>query len=210
MRSNRHVEILANDVDILVGRMRDDIDLWIADEKICYEAAHCVSLRPWHGASALTTPAWSVAQGVGLRTEERAARQASSRSTQFGAGRPRTGDRQGRGDRGEDAGRRRYVAETADQPWRAAGPSPRINETVAPADTKCPCCKKAMHVIGEETSERLDVIPAQYRVIVTHRPRLSSMRPSRGGKIGLKAGCATATRSRIPKVRLARSFYLQF
>ena len=30
-----------------------------------------------------------------------------------------------------------------------------------------------MHVIGEDTSERLDVIPAQYRVIVTHRPRLA-------------------------------------
>jgi transposase len=27
-----------------------------------------------------------------------------------------------------------------------------------------------MHVIGEETSERLDVIPAQFQVIVTHRP----------------------------------------
>ena len=66
---------------------------------------------------------------------------------------------------------------------------PRTHETVAPADTNCPCCKKPMHVIGEETSERLDVIPAQYRVIITHRPRLSSMRPSRGGKIGLKAGC---------------------
>ena len=28
-----------------------------------------------------------------------------------------------------------------------------------------------MHVIGEDTSERLDVIPAQFRVIVTHRPK---------------------------------------
>ena len=28
-----------------------------------------------------------------------------------------------------------------------------------------------MHVIGEETSERLDVIPAQFRAIVTHRPK---------------------------------------
>jgi len=37
---------------------------------------------------------------------------------------------------------------------------PRTHETVAPADTNCPCCKKPMHVIGEETSERLDVIPA--------------------------------------------------
>src|SRR4030081_884135 len=28
-----------------------------------------------------------------------------------------------------------------------------------------------MHLIGEETSQRLDVIPAQFRVIVTHRPK---------------------------------------
>jgi transposase len=50
---------------------------------------------------------------------------------------------------------------------------PRIHETVAPASTNCPCCQQPMYVIGEETSERLDVIPAQYRVIVTHRPRLA-------------------------------------
>jgi hypothetical protein len=50
---------------------------------------------------------------------------------------------------------------------------PRLHETVAPVDTNCPYCKNPMHVIGEETSERLDVIPAQYRVIVTHRPRLA-------------------------------------
>ena len=28
-----------------------------------------------------------------------------------------------------------------------------------------------MHVIGEESSERLDVVPAQFHVIVTHRPK---------------------------------------
>ena len=28
-----------------------------------------------------------------------------------------------------------------------------------------------MHVIGEDTAERLDVIPAQFRVVVTHRPK---------------------------------------
>jgi transposase len=50
---------------------------------------------------------------------------------------------------------------------------PRIHETVAPADSNCPCCRAPMHVIGEETSERLDIIPAQYRVIVTHRPKLA-------------------------------------
>ena len=50
---------------------------------------------------------------------------------------------------------------------------PRVHESVAPAETNCPCCSKPMQVIGEETSERLDVIPAQYRVIVTHRPKLA-------------------------------------
>src|SRR5262249_45319316 len=40
-----------------------------------------------------------------------------------------------------------------------------------PDDTHCPCCRAPMHVIGEETAERLDVIPAQFRVIVTHRPK---------------------------------------
>lgn len=48
---------------------------------------------------------------------------------------------------------------------------PRVDVTIAPEDTNCPCCRAPMHVIGEETSERLDVIPAQYRVIVTHRPK---------------------------------------
>jgi transposase len=28
-----------------------------------------------------------------------------------------------------------------------------------------------MHLIGEETSQRLDVVPARFRVIVTHRPK---------------------------------------
>jgi transposase len=48
---------------------------------------------------------------------------------------------------------------------------PRVDVTIEPEDTNCPCCRSPMHVIGEETSERLDVIPAQFRVIVTHRPK---------------------------------------
>ena len=48
---------------------------------------------------------------------------------------------------------------------------PRVDVTIAPEDTNCPCCRTPMHVIGEETSERLDVIPAQFRVIVTRRPK---------------------------------------
>jgi transposase len=48
---------------------------------------------------------------------------------------------------------------------------PRVDVTIAPDDTNCPCCRAPMHVIGEETSQRLDVVPAQFRVIVTHRPK---------------------------------------
>jgi transposase len=48
---------------------------------------------------------------------------------------------------------------------------PRIDVVVEPEDMVCPCCGGAMHVIGEDRSERLDVIPAQYQVIVTRRPK---------------------------------------
>ena len=47
---------------------------------------------------------------------------------------------------------------------------PRIEEVVEPEDTTCACGTKRQ-IIGEDTSERLDIIPAQFRVIVTHRPK---------------------------------------
>src|SRR3569833_858523 len=50
---------------------------------------------------------------------------------------------------------------------------PRSEVTLLPEDTACPCCRTAMTMIGEDRSERLDVIPAQYRVIVTRRPKLA-------------------------------------
>ena len=50
---------------------------------------------------------------------------------------------------------------------------PRIHVTITPEDSNCPCCRAPMHVIGEDTAERLDVIPAQFRVIVTHRPKFA-------------------------------------
>jgi len=48
---------------------------------------------------------------------------------------------------------------------------PRIEVTLTPDDTTCPCCRAEMAMIGEDKSERLDVIPVQYRVIVTRRPK---------------------------------------
>jgi transposase len=48
---------------------------------------------------------------------------------------------------------------------------PRVEVLVDVEDKSCPCCGGALHVIGEDTSEMLDVIPAQYRVKVIRRPR---------------------------------------
>ena len=50
---------------------------------------------------------------------------------------------------------------------------PRVEVTLMPEDTACPCCRGAMAVIGHDSSERLDVIPAQFRVLVTRRPKLA-------------------------------------
>jgi transposase len=47
---------------------------------------------------------------------------------------------------------------------------PRIEEVIEPDDTTCTCGSER-HVIGEDVSERLDIIPAQFRVIVTRRPK---------------------------------------
>ena len=48
---------------------------------------------------------------------------------------------------------------------------PRVEQVLEPDSTVCPCCNGAMHPIGEDRAERLDVIPAQYRVLVTRRPK---------------------------------------
>lgn len=47
---------------------------------------------------------------------------------------------------------------------------PRIEQVIAPEDIVCPC-GGARHIIGEDVSERLDVIPARFQVIVTRRPK---------------------------------------
>jgi transposase len=47
---------------------------------------------------------------------------------------------------------------------------PRVEEVIEPDSTTCNCGFER-HVIGEDVSERLDVIPAQFRVIVTRRPK---------------------------------------
>jgi transposase len=51
------------------------------------------------------------------------------------------------------------------------GRLPRIETIVDIEDKTCPCCKGLLHRIGEDVSERLDVVPAQFRVLVVRRPK---------------------------------------
>jgi transposase len=55
---------------------------------------------------------------------------------------------------------------------------PRIERVIEPASTMCPCGCGPMARIGEDVSERLDVIPAQFRVLVTRRPKYACRRCS--------------------------------
>ena len=44
---------------------------------------------------------------------------------------------------------------------------PRIEVVVDIEDKTCPCCQGELHRIGEDRSERLDLVPAQFRILVT-------------------------------------------
>jgi transposase len=50
---------------------------------------------------------------------------------------------------------------------------PRVEVVLAPETTACPCCAGPLVEIGVDAAERLDVIPAQFRVVVTKRPKLA-------------------------------------
>ena len=48
---------------------------------------------------------------------------------------------------------------------------PRVETVVEVESTTCPCCKRTLHRIGEDVSERLDIVPAQFRILVIRRPK---------------------------------------
>jgi transposase len=48
---------------------------------------------------------------------------------------------------------------------------PRVTKVIEPDSTACPCGCGEMERIGEDRTERLDIVPAQLRVIVTVRPK---------------------------------------
>jgi transposase len=48
---------------------------------------------------------------------------------------------------------------------------PRFEVVIDIESKECPCCGGALHQIGEERTEQLDIVPSQLRVKVTCRPR---------------------------------------
>jgi len=48
---------------------------------------------------------------------------------------------------------------------------PRLEQVIEPVSLACPCGCGAMVRIGEDVTERLDIVPAQFRVIATIRPK---------------------------------------
>lgn len=48
---------------------------------------------------------------------------------------------------------------------------PRHDIIIEPGIDACPCCRGALHRIGEDVSEMLDIVPAIIRVRRIHRPR---------------------------------------
>jgi len=74
-------------------------------------------------------------------------------------------------DAAEPAERRRRI-EVANRN-RGALPAhlPRYEVVIDVENKQCPCCGGALHVIGDDRSEMLDLVPAQLRVKVVCRPR---------------------------------------
>ena len=73
------------------------------------------------------------------------------------------------GSRPEGASARRHLG-------RLPQELPRIERVLEPESTLCPCGCGAMVRIGEDRSERLDITPARFRVIVTVRPKYACRR----------------------------------
>jgi hypothetical protein len=79
---------------------------------------------------------------------------------------------------GEDTSERKRVARR--NRGNLPAELPRMERVVDPESLDCPCGCGQMHRIGEDRSERLDIVPAQLRVIVTVRSKCACRTCSEG------------------------------
>ena len=80
---------------------------------------------------------------------------------------------------------------------------PRCEVVIEPESKTCPCCQGALHQIGEDVTEQLDVIPAVLRVRRTRRPRYGC-RGCAGAVVQAKAS-ARIVENGLPTVALVAS-----
>ncbi len=71
---------------------------------------------------------------------------------------------------------------------------------IEPASTLCPCGCGKMARIGENRVERLDVIPAQFRALVTIRPKYACRRCA--GPVAQAPAPAHLIKDALPTERL--------
>lgn len=57
---------------------------------------------------------------------------------------------------------------------------PREEILIDVTDKTCRCCGGVLHAIGEDVSQRLDLVPARFRVLVTRRPKYACRRCEEG------------------------------
>src|SRR3954452_12480435 len=98
-------------------------------------------------------------------------RSVAARDRGSGADRCGTPGRAGRGGSGPDKPRPRREARPHRNHGALPAHLPRYEVLIDVEQRDCPCCGGTLHVIDEERSEQLDIVPAHLRVRVTRRPR---------------------------------------
>lgn len=66
------------------------------------------------------------------------------------------------------------------------GHLPRVDVTIEPETTTCPCCAGALHCIGEDVNDVVDRVPAVLRILRTIRPKYAC-RACEGAVVQAKA-----------------------
>ena len=72
---------------------------------------------------------------------------------------------------------------------------PRVEQVIDIEDKTCPCCAGALHRIGEDVSERLDIVPAQFKMLVVRRPKYACRSCE---DVVVKLACSLARHRAIP------------
>ncbi len=77
---------------------------------------------------------------------------------------------------------RRAKRKPGRRPLPAQLPREEVLHDLSEAEKVCACCGESLHCIGEERSEKLDIIPAKARVLVHVRPKYACRRCEDGVK----------------------------